>query len=85
MARWASSSGCPDDSMSRSCSLRRSRAGCRALTELTRPGVRSSATAHCVSSGPCPRAGRASGATVRGLDEPPWLGAAPRRRPRWRN
>eukprot|EP00969_Alexandrium_andersonii_P134708 5959578-Alexandrium_andersonii.AAC.1 len=38
--------------MSRNCSLRRSSAGCGALTELTRSGVRRAASARCVSSGP---------------------------------
>eukprot|EP00969_Alexandrium_andersonii_P043650 1913916-Alexandrium_andersonii.AAC.1 len=47
LVRWASPSGCPGDSMPRNCSKSRSSAGCRALTELTRSGVRSSATARC--------------------------------------
>eukprot|EP00969_Alexandrium_andersonii_P237368 10477535-Alexandrium_andersonii.AAC.2 len=40
--------------MSRNCPLSRSSAGCRAPTELTRSGVRRSAAARCVSSGPTP-------------------------------
>eukprot|EP00969_Alexandrium_andersonii_P048694 2136041-Alexandrium_andersonii.AAC.1 len=47
IVRWASPSGWQDASMPRSCSLSRSSAGWRALTELARPGARSSATVRC--------------------------------------
>eukprot|EP00969_Alexandrium_andersonii_P268034 11843729-Alexandrium_andersonii.AAC.1 len=47
IVRRVSPSGWPGDSMPRSCSLSRSIAGWRALTELTRSGVRSSATVRC--------------------------------------
>eukprot|EP00969_Alexandrium_andersonii_P003092 133517-Alexandrium_andersonii.AAC.1 len=59
--------------MPRNCSLSRSSAGCRAATEVARPGATSSTTARCVSSGPVPLR-----ASTRGLRAPRSPGIAQR-------